>query len=50
MNPSSCTQPQELFGASIHAGGWPKLGWAQQEVSDEGMGFDEDLLDGQQDG
>ena len=44
MNPSLCTQPQELFGASMHAGGWPKLGWAQQEVQDEVPELDEEAL------
>lgn len=43
MNPSQCTQPQQLFGASMHAGGWPKLGWALQEASDDGQGLDDDL-------
>jgi hypothetical protein len=34
MNPSQCHQPEQLFGASMHAGGWPKLGWAPQEAQD----------------
>jgi hypothetical protein len=42
MNPSQCTQPQELFGASMHAGGWPKLGWTTQDVSDDAMGLDDE--------
>jgi hypothetical protein len=35
MNPSQCTQPAQLFGASMHAGGWPKLGWQQADNADE---------------
>jgi len=46
MNPTQCTQPQALFGASMHAGGWPKLGWETQEISDDGLSPDDDL-DGQ---
>lgn len=42
MNPSQCTQPEQLFGASIHAGGWPKLGWALQEPSDDGVSIDDE--------
>lgn len=41
MNPSQYTQPQELFGASMHAGGWPKLGWAMQDTSDDALFDDE---------
>ena len=49
MIPSQHTQPQQLFGASIHAGGWPKLGWAQQETMDDALDLDEEMLDSQQD-
>ncbi|MBI3380387.1 MAG: hypothetical protein HY019_00145 [Aquabacterium sp.] len=35
MNPSQCTQPDQLFGACMHAGGWPKLGWAAQDTVEE---------------
>ncbi len=35
MNPSQCDQPEQLFGACMHAGGWPKLGWAMLDASDE---------------
>lgn len=34
MNPSLCTEPSQLYGHSMHAGGWPKLGW-QQAPQDE---------------
>lgn len=43
MNPSQCTQPQQLFGASIHAGGWPKLGWTQQDVAEDS--FDDERIE-----
>jgi hypothetical protein len=42
MNPSQYAQPQQLFGASMHAGGWPKLGWTQEESSDDLMSMDDD--------
>ena len=35
MNPSMIEQPVQLFGASMHAGGWPKLGWCQAEQNDD---------------
>lgn len=35
MNPSQCAQPDQLFGACMHAGGWPKLGWAAQDAVEE---------------
>lgn len=35
MNPSQCIQPEQLFGACMHAGGWPKLGWAAQDAVEE---------------
>lgn len=35
MNPSQIAQPEQLYGASIHAGGWPKLGWSQADESDD---------------
>jgi hypothetical protein len=34
MNPSQCTQPDQLFSACMHAGGWPKLGWETQDMQD----------------
>lgn len=37
MNPSQCTQPDQLFGASMHAGGWPKLGWVAQDAVEEAL-------------
>lgn len=37
MNPSQCTQPDQLFSACMHAGGWPKLGWETQDTEDEDM-------------
>lgn len=49
MSLSQHTQPQQLFGASMHAGGWPKLGWAHQEALEDAPDFDEELLDFQQD-
>ena len=42
MNPSSCTPPAQLFGASMHAGGWPKLGWQEAEGADDADLADED--------
>jgi hypothetical protein len=42
MNPAQYAQPQQLFGASMHAGGWPKLGWMQEESSDDLMSVDEE--------
>jgi hypothetical protein len=43
MNPSASTQPVQLFGASMHAGGWPKLGWQLADGADEAaMSEDED--------
>lgn len=42
MNPSQCHQPDQLFDLRMHAGGWPKLGWTQQDSTDEDMTcFDE---------
>jgi hypothetical protein len=35
MNPSMIEQPMQLFGAFMHAGGWPKLGWCQADAEDE---------------
>jgi len=34
MNPSQCTPVEPLFGACIHAGGWPKMGWQAAEATD----------------
>jgi hypothetical protein len=42
MNPATFAQPQQLFGASIHAGGWPKLGWTQEDASDDTLGLDDE--------
>lgn len=37
MNPMSFVDPVALYGHSMHAGGWPKLGWRQTELDqDEG--------------
>lgn len=35
MNPSLCTEPSQLHVHSMHAGGWPKLGW-QSCTCDDG--------------
>ena len=48
MNPAQYSQPEQLFGASMHAGGWPKLGWAKQEATDEGQGWYEGQAQSQQ--
>jgi hypothetical protein len=29
MNPVQPVEAPQLYGHSIHAGGWPKLGWQQ---------------------
>lgn len=42
MNPTQYAQPQQLFGASMHAGGWPKLGWTQEELSDDMMSLEDE--------
>ena len=45
MNPSQCTQPDQLFGACMHACGWPKLGWAMQDDADEALTcYEEDIV------
>ena len=31
MNPVQSTDMPQLYGHSMHAGGWPKLGWEQTE-------------------
>lgn len=35
MNPMPTIEIVELYGRSIHAGGWPKLGWCRSEHDDE---------------
>ena len=35
MNPSQATTPEQLFGACMHAGGWPKLGWQTVDTAEE---------------
>lgn len=37
MNPSQCVHLEQLFGACMHAGGWPKLGWSAQDEADDIM-------------
>ncbi len=44
MNPSQCTQPEQLFGACMHAGGWPKLGWQAVEGVDEDLTCYDDIV------
>lgn len=44
MNPSQCTQPEQLFGACMHAGGWPKLGWQTVEGMDEVLTCYDDIV------
>lgn len=44
MNPSQCTQPEQLFSSCVHAGGWPKLGWQQDEGQDEAMTCYDDII------
>ncbi len=46
MNPSVIAQPAQLFGACMHAGGWPKLGWTCN-LSDDGL---DEELDGAEQG
>jgi hypothetical protein len=42
MNPSQYTQPTQLFGACMHAGGWPKLGWEPiEQVEEQANCYDE---------
>ncbi len=31
MNPVQSFETPQLYGHSMHAGGWPKLGWALTE-------------------
>ncbi len=33
MNPVQAVEAPQLYGHSLHAGGWPKLGW--QQVQDD---------------
>jgi hypothetical protein len=36
MNPVQSVETMQLYGHSIHAGGWPKLGWQQaQDEADQ---------------
>ena len=35
MNPTTSLQPAQLFDAAMHAGGWPKLGFAQNDGDDQ---------------
>jgi len=42
MNPAPYAQPQQLFNANIHAGGWPKMGWTQEETSDDLMTLEDE--------
>ncbi len=44
MNPSQCTQPEQLFTACMHAGGWPKLGWQCQDEVDEVLSCYDDIV------
>jgi hypothetical protein len=44
MNPSQCTQPEQLFTACMHAGGWPKLGWQCQDEVEEVLSCYDDIV------
>lgn len=35
MNPMPNIEIVQLYGRSIHAGGWPKLGWCREEHDEE---------------
>lgn len=35
MNPMPTIDILSLYGQSIHAGGWPKLGWCRMEQDDD---------------
>jgi hypothetical protein len=47
MNPMQPVEMTQLYGHSMHAGGWPKLGWQQadadasDEVSDDSTSGDD---------
>jgi hypothetical protein len=44
MNATPYTAPEQLFTASAHAGGWPKLGWCADDSLEEALNyFDEDV-------
>jgi hypothetical protein len=44
MNATPYTAPEQLFIASAHAGGWPKLGWCADEAVEEALTcLDEDV-------
>jgi hypothetical protein len=32
MNPMQPVEMPQLYGHSMHAGGWPKLGWQQADA------------------
>jgi len=44
MNPTQCTQPEQLFAACMHAGGWPKLGWQCQDDVEEVLSCYDDIV------
>lgn len=44
MNPSQCTPPEQLFGACVHAGGWPKLGWEAVDLVDDVLTCYDDIV------
>jgi hypothetical protein len=44
MNPTQCTQPDQLFAACMHAGGWPKLGWQCQDDAEEVLSCYDDII------
>lgn len=44
MNPTQCTQPEQLFAACMHAGGWPKLGWQCQDDAEEVLSCYDDIV------
>ena len=44
LNPSQCTQPEQLFAACMHAGGWPKLGWQSQDDADDATTCYDDII------
>ena len=44
MNPIQSTDMPQLYGHSMHAGGWPKLGWQATEQESPGEAYDDAAL------
>ena len=44
MNPMPNIEIVQLYGRSIHAGGWPKLGWQSQDDADDAMTCYDDII------